>query len=69
LQPYLPACERFGWILAGSAESKNEKDPSFAGQQLDFEAAVIDWMAGLSGTKTHVAYPNVESLTRRRTPV
>ncbi len=47
--------EGVAWLTAKYLV-ENKKDPSFAGQRLDFEAAIIDWMAELSEDKPNVAY-------------
>ena len=47
--------EGIAWLTAKYL-NKKAKDSDFAGQRLDFEAAVIDWMAELSGDKPYLAY-------------
>lgn len=47
--------EGIAWLTAKYLSEKS-KDSAFAGQRLDFEAAVIDWMAELSGDMPHLAY-------------
>ncbi len=47
--------EGIAWLTAKYLSEKS-KDPAFAGQRLDFEAAVIDWMTELSGDMPHLAY-------------
>jgi hypothetical protein len=47
--------EGVAWLTAKYLAEK-EKDSSFAGQRLDFEAAVIIWMGELSEDKPYLAY-------------
>lgn len=47
--------EGIAWLTAKYLHDK-EKDPTFANQRLDFEAATIDWIAELSSSKPHLAY-------------
>lgn len=47
--------EGIAWLTAKYLSEK-AKDPTFAGQRLDFEAAVIDWMTELSADMPQLSY-------------